>query len=345
MKSLTDINKLNSGLKTDYILELQEKIDSLSQQDLTPGQVEIQQLQLAKRLQEAKELEDAAKREFELSIKKIEEDAALSRAELELHFQTRKGLAVEELVKESKALEDRVIKGKEELTFGLRKKQAEHNEKIRQLEEEFTKKEEDLNKKFLVSKEKNEANLKVVEEKAKVDQEKILATIDTLKKDQEQAKITKELAIQELKEAKAREITKIDYDHKLAIETKDIDTTTKILKGYQKTAIPVIELDELRVKAKDNEKLKNEEVDKIKKDAESRIYSQEGAKLTKLKAQTDQDIAILNAKNEHLELQVKESKARIDYLEQQISQFPTQLREAVEAAKTPINQFMDSNKK
>ncbi len=345
MKSLAEINKLNSGAKSDYIVELQEKIDTLASQDLTPGQVEIQQLQLAKRLQEANELEAEAQRVYKIEIKKIEEDAALAKAELELRFQVSDGKSVKDLVKEAKALENRVAKGKEELTFGLREEQAKHNEKLRQLEEEFKAKNEELEKNLEASKEKVEENLKKAEEKAKAEQEKIAENIEKIKKDQTEAKTAKDLAVEELKQAKTREITKIDYDHQLAVETRDLDTTTKILKGYKKVHIDVSELNEIKAKAEDNKKLKDEEVEKIKKEAESKVYAAEGSKYGKLKSSTDQEIAILGAKNEHLESVVSEAKARIASLENQIAQFPTQLREAVEAAKTPVTQVVEANKK
>lgn len=345
MKSLAEINKLNSGAKSDYIVELQEKIDTLASQDLTPGQVEIQQLQLAKRIQEAAEIEKEAKREFEKSVKQIEEDAALAKAELELKYQVKQGTSIEDLIKEAKTLENRVAKGKEELTFGLREEKAKHTEKLRKLEEEYKAKNEELEKKLEAAKEKLEADLKKAEEKAQVETEKIGENIDKLKKDQVDAKTAKELAVEELKQAKAREITKIEYDHQLAVETRDLDTTTKILKGYKKVHIDLVELNEIKAKAEDTTKLKEEEVEKIKKEAESKVYSAEGSKYGKLKSATDQEIAILGAKNEHLESVVSEAKARILTLENQIAQFPTQLREAVEAAKTPVTQVVEANKK
>ncbi len=345
MKSLAEVNKLNSGAKTDYILELQENIETLASQDLTPGQVEIQQLQLAKRIQEATEVEKEAKREFEVSIKKIEEDAALAKAELQLKYQVKQGSSIEELIQEAKTLEERVAKGKEELTFGLREEKAKHTEKLRQLEEAFKAKNEELEKALETAKEKFDSDLKKAEEKAQSETDKINENIEKLKKDQTEAKTTKELAVEELKQAKIREITKIEYDHQLAVETKDLDTTTKILKGYKKVHIDVTELDEIKGKAEANTKLKEEEVEKIRKEAETKVYSAEGAKYGKLKASTDQEIAILTAKNEHLEGVIGESKTRITALENQIAQFPTQLREAVEAAKTPVNQIVESSKK
>jgi sirohydrochlorin ferrochelatase len=302
--------QLNSKTKADLIsmcLTLQGRLEAASAGPTTPAEIERRNLDLQKQVILVKEAAEKRAADHQERLAQIEADKELALKELDLKYNSTLGVDASQLQAMYDQLEETARKAAEELSFGLKEAEVEAKAKLEEIQEK-------------VKEAEAEAELKTAEARAAVTT----------------AVAESKATVENIKTNHKREMEQLAYDNSLAIRDQNLDAATKIAAKYGKVLILTSELTELQ----EREALEQEEIQGLIDDAvkakSSEIYATEGAKYGKLRAETEQEIALLKKDKEYLTQEKVQMQARIDALETQVKEHPDKIAAAVAAARSEV---------
>lgn len=314
--SQKELNSMNKTSLVELATNQQDQIESMQTGPLTAAQLEKDMLIISRNATKLQENIEKNKLEFQEKMKQMDNDFQLAKQKLELEYSSTEGIEATSANDALNQLLENVEKAKEDLTFGLRKAEVDHKEKIDQLIEEYTSKETELKTKL----------------------ETLQESYDKL----EQSYKEKKEALQQSHE---RENEDLEYKHTIAIRDKNLDMAEKVAKTYKKVVV-----DESEFKAASEFKRASTEefntaVDEAVKNSSAKIYAETGAKFSSEKASLNNEINILKERNKFYEERMAEYKTQIETMSEQIKNIPAQIANAVEASKSTTVVNNESAKK
>lgn len=318
MSKYTESN-LNSMRKDDLVstaLKLANELEEMNAGPLTADAVKGKLLALKKEGLSVTKNREEKRLEYDLQVRKLESDKLKSLTELELKYKSEESVEAKEIDELFRDIEKRAKSQIEDLSFGLEVAENEANIKLAEITEKVTKAKENL--------------LRVEEEsKAKI------------------SKVSESYAekISQLATKHEREMEQKVYDNSKAERDEDLDYFESMSENLGLTAVDTKEYESL-VNYKSTDK---EEVSKLVSEAvtleSSSIYAKENAKYSKLKTESESEIAILKNDITHLNSNLDNYKERVKELESRLKDVPAQIANAVASAKSEVTVNQDANKK
>ncbi len=318
MSALTEA-QLNKKSKTDLVtlaLDIQEQLESAQSGPLKSSDIEKKLLDLKR---QADVVADNAKKrdqEHKTELAKIANAHELAIKKLELDYKSDEGVDAVNLSKTYDDLAAKAKKSMEDLSFGLKKVEIETQEKVDKLNEKLTKVTEQY-----------ETEVTAQAEKLEAAKQRTAAEIATIQLNH------------------TRTVEDTQYKNKIALRDENIAAAEQIAATQGKVLIDSTELAELKEFKGADEKTVAAQIAAAVNTAKQEVYASEGGKLSKLKSETETTIALLTKDKEYNTAALADANSRIAELVAQIKEFPTQLAEAVKAAKADITVNQDAQKK
>lgn len=297
-------------------LDLQTRLEDATSGPLTSGDIEKRLLALSLAAGSVSDNAEKRKEEHVEKLAAIEADLKKQTKELELKYSSEEGVEAGELQSQFDMLAEQVKDAKSNLSYGLKEAEANFKIELEKLEDEFKKTVAE------VTETRDEAVTK-------------LETVTATSKEQ----------LAELKTEHTRELEQFEYDSKLAIRDKKLGVAEKIANNYKMVVVDKDDYTKLSEFEKADAETIKSEVGKAVGMAESKIKREYETKLSSLTSSTDSRIALLMNNEQHLNGTIESQLARIADLEAQVKMFPSQLKEAVAAAKAEVTVHQDAGKK
>lgn len=322
----SQIKSANKENLTTMALDMKNTIEALKSQPMTSGAVERRLLDISEKANKIQAEEEESKRQHDLEKKRIENEASLSIKKLELEYNSKRGLTIEQVNAQYKEIEEAVKKAKDNLDLGLKKKEIEISEQTTTLIEKYDVLKAELEAKHeVLKKETQEKTEKIVEDS----QNRIFkANEDVAKVKQENERTLEELA----------------YDHKIAIRDKNLELANTIAKETGNTIINTKELEVIKAYKEDSEANVTNKIETAVKDAESKLHAKYNGEASKAKAESELKVQLLEKDKEYLTNENKSLKDRIESLQDELAKVPGQIKEAVAASRAEINVNQDNKK-
>ena len=310
------LNSKNKGQVVAIALDLSAKLDAMNTTPLTAAQVESMMLNLKKQANEVALKSQLATAAHIQVLAQIEADNKKEVTKLQLDYDASAGVGLKELVALHEELQNKVIAAEGDLTFGLKAKEIQVNEALENIRLDAIKR-------------TDEAADKV--EKAEG---------DFIEVKNQTAALSEELRVKH-----DRTMEQNKYDNSIAERDQDVVTLKKVADKNELTLITTEEFSVIEAKAKYNEDLVQKQLTEAVSESRALTMRQEGAKFSQLKNSTDNTIALLTNDNTHMKDQLASADERIEALEERLKQVPSQIKDAVEAAKSTVNNNIESGKK
>lgn len=262
--------------------------------------------------------DNAVKRQqsHEEEMKKLDNSFKLASQKLELEFQSEEGSQAGTLADTYKALEAAATKATADLSFGLKQAEIETQQSIDDLQARLAKVTEDY--------------------QSQIDawNEKVIT-----------AKTNASTQVAQVQTDHTRDLEQIQYDNKKALRDENLAAAQNIAKALNMTVVDNTELASLKdFKATDIDDVQIA-VESAVKATTSSVYASEGAKYSALKSSTDNQIALLTKDKDYLTNDLKKAETRIAELTAQLNLVPSQIKEAVGAARADISVTQDAKGK
>lgn len=316
MYTESQLNSMNKGQVVNAALNAISKLEALSKGPLTADMVKAEVLNLKQRATELQHARASAQEAHILAIADLNNAHQKEITALKLKYESQDGLEGKEIDDLYKALEDRAKKAEDDLTFGLEKAE-------------------------------NEANIKLAEIKKRVDEAEEKAT-EAITKSAEKVKKNNELFLDQLDDMETkhqRNVEQKTYEQKKALRDMDMKFVEEAAKEADLVVYEKEYVDGLKDEAAEAIKDTQGKIDKAVKEATSKVYATEGAKFNKLKNESENKIALLENDNKHYQATLTATEKRVMDLESKLALVPSQIKEAVEAAKAAVTVNQDAAKK
>ena len=170
------------------------------------------------------------------------------------------------------------------------------------------------------------------------------AKIDASNEEVSKIKQDNQEEISKIKVAQKRQLEEMDYEHKIAIRDKNKVVAEKIAESIHCVVVDKTDYNELKDGKDEEEDLILERIETAVANAKSEVYAKTGKEKSDLKNSTDLEIQGLKKDKEYLTRENESLLKRIASLESQVSAFPGQLKDAVEAAKADVTINQDNKK-
>jgi hypothetical protein len=354
----SDIQALKAQEAKDLAVEFLHKLETREKGPISPAEVQMKELEYELRLREA-EIEDQRRREtHERSIKELE---------LQIEQEKTRSAEAENRANQVRELHARLIERVEEasesLSRQLERASREHNLKVERLASIYASKEEDLTR-HIQELEQGRGALReeiAVLTGIRVEAEEIgrlREEIDRRKKEsrREHAEMEEQIATAEFEKTKRigdaqrkqeLELAQLDAQHQKDVLQRNQRAAELILEGLGLTAIEKEAWEETNQRLQTARERTDEEVHQIRDDArealrrEFNITRTEPVDVTELfyREQTSR------AQAEHLRGQMEKMDAEIQRMRQHIEQEPQRIAKAVEAARTPVQNYIEQSGK
>lgn len=309
------LNAMNKTSLVSLAIELGLQLVSFQLGPLKGSDVEKTMLDLARQAANIKSNDDARQKAHVEALAKIEADKAIAIKKMELEFADSRGLEAAALEEAYKTIEEKSKLAIEELSFGLKKAEIENEQAIEKLQDELK-----------VAKEKYSEALKESETAYNTAVNKMNTELAKLQQDH------------------TREMEQVQYDNKIALRDEKLSSAETIAKLFNKVLIDASELAELQAEKTGDEASITATIEAAVKAATSEVYAKEGAKYNALKSSSESEIALLQKDKEYLSATITSLQLRIVSMDNQITAFPGQLKDAVEAAKADVTINQDNKK-
>lgn len=322
----SQIKSANKDNLTAMALDMKNTIESLKSQPMTSGAVERRLLDLSEKASTVKAQEEENARQHQVKLKEIENEAELAKKKLELEYDSKRGLSVEQLNEQYKEIDSAVEKAKDNLDLDLKKKEIEFSEKTTALVEKYDALKVELEAKYETIKEYNETATKKILE------------IDSLKIEKSNADVAR------IKIENEREVEELDYDHKIALRDKNLTLAEEIAKQTGNTIIDTKKLQVLESYKEDSEANVTAKIETAVKEAESKLHSRYNGEASKAKSESELKVQLLEKDKQYLTNENNSLKERIDALQAELAKVPGQIKDAVASARSEINVNQDNKK-
>lgn len=316
MLSKQQIESKNKGQVVDYALDLQKQLEALNSGPMTSDVVKARLLDLKEKTIGINATRATRADELALEMKALDQNHEIAKKTLMFKYAEQDEAKIKEINKLYKDLEAKALETKGDLSFGLEKEENQINIKKAKLQEELDK---------VIS--KNEE------------------LISTSNEEVNKVKADNKAELEELAVKRTRELEEKAYEHTIAMRDKDSEFIGKLADELGLSLIPKNELETLKSEARESEEDIQNAIDVAVKEAEAKVHRSEGSKYSKLKSETDQQIAILENNIENLTSNNAELKERVKDQDAQIKEFPGKIKDAVQAAQSNVTVTQDANKK
>lgn len=311
----SQLNGMNKTSLVALTLEVFKQLQSAESGPLKASDVEKKMLDLARQATNVQDNAVKREQEHKEALAKIQSDLKLAVAKLELEYKSEEGIEPKALTQMYKDLEAQAKAAADDLTFGLKQAEVETQAKIEELQEKLT----------------------AAQAAYQAEIEAWVLKVSTAK-----AESTSE--IEGIKKAHERALEDLKYKNKIILRDEDLSALTEVAKVLGRTVIVDAELADLKAFKAEEEASVTAKIELAVKQAKSEVFATKGAELSALKSSTDSSIALLTKDKEYLTKEVDNLNTRIKSLEAQISAFPGQLKDAVEASKADVTINQDNKK-
>lgn len=350
----SDIQSLKAQEAKDLAVEFLQALENKAQGPISPGEVQLRELEYELKIKEAEKEDARQQREHELQIRELE--LRLEQQRTEASQASSQSDAVR---RELQELVERVRGSEETLSVSLERATREHRLKLEQLEQDYKERQSKLRDETeelttrrdqLVEHIQQLTDIEVSAEHLTEAQDALVAKRDEFA--QQQKQLDDEIATLEFERTKRKseveqkqelELTRLKHEYDKQVLILDREAADKILTGLGLTSIEKSEiertqseLEALRGQIEREAKIDEEAVrDQIRR--EFNITSSESI-----------DVTALHYKHESATEQLKRLEQRIGQLESEISKArdhiqgePQRIAVAVEAARTPIQNIVE----
>lgn len=322
----SQIKSANKENLTAMALDMKNTIEALKSQPMTSGAVERRLLDISEKANKIQAEEEESKRQHDLEKKRIENEANLAIKKLELEYNSKRGLTIEQVNAQYKEIEEAVKKAKDNLDLGLKKKEIEISEQTTALTEKYNALKLELEEKHEDIRQHNETATKKILEASEAKIEKSNADVAKVKQENE------------------RTLEELAYEHKIAIRDKNLELANTIAKETGNTIINTKELEVIKAYKEDSEANITTKIETAVKEAESKLHAKYNSEASKAKADSELKVQLLEKDKEYLTNENKSLKERIESLQDELAKVPGQIKEAVAAGRSEINVNQDNKK-
>lgn len=309
------LDKMTKQTLIDLLLDSETKIENLSAGPLTSDAIKREALELSRRVVEVKKEEKELTLEYQQKSEELKSEMDLKKRELDLKYGSQQGKTADQIEAAYKSLGERAKQAEADLSFGLQKVEIEHSEKVKAIAERTDK--------------------LVAENQAKIDASN--EEVSKIKQDNQEE-------ISKVKIAQKRQLEEMDYDHKIAVRDKNKTVAEKIADSVGCVVVLKEDWNELKDAKDEEESTILERIETAVANAKSEVYAKTGKEKSDLKNSTDLEIQGLKKDKEYLSKENESLLKRVATLESQVSAFPGQLKDAVEAAKADVTINQDNKK-
>lgn len=148
----------------------------------------------------------------------------------------------------------------------------------------------------------------------------------------------------EFNEKLKKEKEEAEYESKKAIDRIQLETATAIATKTNKVLVDKAEYDLIVKQSKENLTKSEEEIKTITNKAKQEVYVELNPKIKDLETKLISETTLLKKELELSNKQLLQSQANETYLKEQLAKVPSQIKEAVEAAKVQINNVTNTSK-
>lgn len=315
MYSEKQLNAMTKTTLVDVATDLQQKVEALSAGPLTSSSIERRLLDIQEKAITIAETSRKNERELQERLDRVQKEHDKVITELNIQLSEAKSRETIELADAIKSIEQGVDKAKQDLSFGLKKVEIQHQERIEQLEKEYSEKEESLVNKIT----------------------KLTTDFEELRKNIEEQRLN-------LLTNHKRELEQLDYDHKIMIRDQKITTADQIARQHGKVIVEQSKYDELSSYKQQSEQEILEVVKREVAVATNSLKSSLETKHNAEKSQLENDIKIYQNNEGFYKSQVNDLKALVADLQSRLNAVPSQIADAVKAAKAEVVVNQDNKK-
>ena len=354
----SDIQALKAQEAKDLAVELLRKLEAKEKGPISPGEVQIKELDLELRLREAENEDNRLREAHQRQIK-----------ELELQIQQKKARCGEAESQASRVREsfahvvERVNEANESLSTQLERATREHNLKVEQLESTFAERQEELL-----------SQLQELEQQRDTFRDEINALTDLQEEAQEIGRLREEVerrkkesrneharteeqvaaaefekakTISEAKRAQELELAQLDAQHQKDVLQRNREAAESILKSLDMIAVRKEQWERMGQDLHASRDRTEDEAALIREDAreefrrEFNITRPDSVDVTELFYREQ----AARSEVERLRTQVDKLDAEIHRMREHIEQEPQRISSAVEAAKTPVQNYIEQGGK
>lgn len=353
-----EIQALKAQEAKDLAVEFLEMLEAKERGPISPGEVQLKELDFNLRLREA-EIADRRQREaHEKSIK-----------ELELQIEQEKTRAAEaekmanEIRQSHARVIERVAEATESLSTQLERATRTHNLKLEQLTASYVAKEGELSRQLQEREQARNALRDEISELTDLRGEalevgRLREEIERRKKEtrREHADVEEQVAAAEFEKSKRirdterkleLELAQLDAQHQKDVLLRNRKAAEEILAAIEMMAVGKAEWDELSQRLAGEKARSDGEVQKIR--AESRDEFRREFNITRADPIDVTDLfyreQAARTESERLRVQLDKLDAEIRRMHQHIEREPERIAAAVEAAKTPVQNYIEQSGK
>lgn len=354
----SDIQSLKAQEAKDLAVELLGKLKAKEKGPLSPGEVQIRELEFQLRLREAESEDNRLREAHERQVR-----------ELELKIQQEKTRAAEaesraNEVRQSFAhLMDRVSQTSESLSTQLERAAREHNLKLEQLESGFATRQDELARQLQELEQRRNTlrdeigNLTGLETEAQ-EIGRLREEIERRKKEtrSEHAEMEEEVAaaefeknkkVNEARRAQELELARLDAQHQKDVLQRNRQAVESILESLGMTALSKAEWERMQQQLQASRDRTEDEAARIRDEAreefrrEFNITRPDPVDVTELFYREQ----AARSEVERLRAQVDKLDVEIRRMREHIEQEPKRIAAAVEAAKTQVQNYIEQSGK
>jgi hypothetical protein len=354
----SEIQGLKAQEAKDLAIELLEKLEAKEQGLISPGEVQLKELEFELRLREA-ENEDRRRREaHEMRVKELE---------LQIEQENSRSAEAESRANQVRAEHARVIErvtaASESLSTQLERATREHNLKVERLTSDFTAKQEELSRQLSNLEQTRDALREEIATLTDLRGEaleigRLREEIDRRKKEtrREHEEIEEQVAAAEfettkrIREAQRKqelELARLDAQHQKDVLRQNRQAAESILESLEMVAVDKSEWERINQQT-ETDRIRND--DELRQNrAEARDEFRREFNITRDESLDVTDLfyreQAARSEVEQLRGQADKLDAEVRRMRQHIEQEPQRIAAAVEAAKTSVQNFIEQGGK
>lgn len=299
------LDKLTKDRLVIEVLDLNEKLETLSTQPLTGSQVVKQQLSLAEKATQA-----------EVTIAELQKEKELALANLEKEYDIKQTATLEDVTAAYTKLQVKIKDSKVASVSSLTKVEAETAEKIEIVIAGLSKAKEEVAEKVAV----------------------LIAEVSSVKE-------SSLLEIQDLNKSNDREIENREYDHKQALKQLNATYAQNLAKGLGQSMVDTEELKTLQNLEAVNADTIKEAVSAEKGKLTGILKAQHESATKDLTHKYEMELNTLSTAKAAVDQALTVAYDQVAALEEQVANIPAVIKDSLTAAKADISVTNESAKK
>ena len=352
--SESDIQSLKAQEAKDLAIEFLQALQSKEQGPISPGEVQVRELEYELKLKNAQIEDEKQQREHDLRIRELElqlEQQRTQSAQASSH--------ADAVRQELQALVDRVRDSEEALAVSLERATRQHRLKLEQLQSEYEDRRVTLDKEHQESMERRDALTEQIQQlsEMQVDVQQLEATRESIERKQsalaqQQQQLDDEIEALEFKRSKHvseveqkqdLELARLKHEYNKQVLLLDREAADQILAGLNLIAVEQRHMDDLHAELNE---LRNKLEDRAQTDeAQARDRFRREYNITREDAF---DVTELHYQHQAAIEQIQRIDKRIEQLDAELAEArkhiqgePQRIAAAVEAARTPIHNIVE----